>query len=134
MIKLISILKEITVYRGADSSEFNKGDFNGIWVSPMKDVAGQYVGQDENRIWKYELNPNIKLLNVKSQAGRKVEEFFISEYPELEDIVNQEGNFLELWMFPPMELNNMLKEMGYDGYINGSDYFIINLNKIKHIE
>jgi len=132
MIKLLNLLKENTVYRGAKSPEFSKGDFNGIWVSPIKKIAGQYVGNNESLIWEYELDPNIKLLNVQSNAGRKVEEFFIKEYPELEDVVNQDGDFLELWMFPPEELSIMLKEMGFDGYVNGSDYFIVNLNKIQH--
>jgi hypothetical protein len=130
-IKSMMNILETIVYRGAESPEFGKGNWNGVWVSPDKKIAGQYVGHDENYIWKYELNPNINLLNTQDNEARMIEEAFIEKYPEQEEFVNQDGEFAELWMFPPNEFVDMLKEMDYDGYINGSDIFVINLNMIE---
>ena len=124
---------ETIVYRGSESPEFGKGNWSGVWVSPHKKIAAQYVGYDENYIWKYELNPNINLLNDVDSEARMIEELFIEKYPEQEEFVNQDGEFAELWMFPPNEFIDMLKDMGYDGYINGSDIFVINYDMIKKI-
>ena len=124
-------LVETIVYRGAESPEFGKGSWKGVWVSPSKKIAGQYVGYDENYIWKYKLDSDINLLDKDDDTARMFENLFIKKYPEQDEYVNQDGDFLELWMFPPDEFVKMLKEAGYDGYINGSDMFIINLDVIK---
>ena len=110
--------------------EFGKGDFGGVWLSPDKSIAAQY----SPKIWQYILSERVSLLNHASREARSIEKEFVDLYPDLEDEVNQDGDFLELWMFPPQEFVNIITNHGYDGFINGSDYFIINTEKLKEIK
>ena len=123
-------MNELLVYRGAHSPEFGKGEWNGVWVSPFKEVANQWSPKGEDTIWKYSLSDNINLINTTNAIARQLEAQFIHKFPEQEEYVNQSDDFAELWMFPPPEFVDMLTDYGYDGYINGTDYFIINTVKL----
>ena len=116
-------------YRGAESNEFGKGDFGGIWLSKDEKVASQY-----GKIHKYTTTDKLNLIDTNSKEAREVEEYFSKRHPSLLEEVNQDGKFTELWMFPPNELIDILKEDGYDGYNNGSDTFVFNDKKLKAVE
>lgn len=118
---LKDMLKEDVYHRGADSPEFGKGSFKGAWVSKDKDTAAQY-----GRLHSYNTQKDMNLLSTDSAEARGIEQEFIDRYPEQEEMVNQDGEFTELWMFPPEELIDMLSAKGYDGYNNGTDTFVIN--------
>lgn len=115
-------------YRGAETNEFGKGDFDGIWLSTDERIANQY-----GEVHKY-LGNGLNLLDSNSADAREIEEYFSKKYPKLLDYYNQDGDFTELWMFPPKEFIEILKEDGYDGYNNGSDTFVFNYDKIKPIK
>ena len=127
---LTTNLNEITnqeiYYRGALDSKLEKGNFKGDWFSKNKEIAAQY-----GKTYQYNF-PNLNLLNVESDKARTIEDEFEVKYPELQDEFNQDGEFLELWMFPPLELVQILFQHNYDGFKNGSDSFIINYDKISN--
>ena len=116
-------------WRGSENGpEIGKGDFGGIWLAKEKNIAAQY-----GDLYKFRVNsPN--LLNWSSAISRELEIEFNKRYPEEEQYSNQDGEWTELWMFPPPKWIEMLKEKGYDGYVNGSDTFIFNLKKVSHIK
>jgi len=68
---------------------------------------------------------------MKDIYYRLIENEFLSRYPHLEELYNQDGDWIELWMFPPEELIPLLDARGYDGFVNGSDTFIWNRKKVN---
>ena len=124
--KWTETINEEIYYRGALDSKLEKGNFKGDWFSKNKEIAAQY-----GKTYQYNF-PNLNLLNVESDKARTIEDEFEVKYPELQDEFNQDGEFLELWMFPPLELVQILFQHNYDGFKNGSDSFIINYDKISN--
>lgn len=118
-------INEKKYYRGAETNELGKGSFNGVWCSTDYKTAKQY-----GEVWEYEID-NANLLNTNDKEARIIEKIFDAGFPGEEEYYNQDGEWTELWMFPPDGLIRILKEQGYDGYDNGMDTFIINLHKIK---
>jgi hypothetical protein len=131
MKTFINFIKEEIYYRGAPTPEFKKGNWNGVWISTAKWVAQQY-----GTLWSYETTEPLNLLNNELNIARIFEQDFIKKYPELEDEVNQDGDFSELWLFPPDKFIKILEDKGYDGFINGLDTLLFNssTHKIKLIQ
>lgn len=130
----MSTISEGVLYRGAESPDFGKGDFKGSWFSEDREVAAQY-----GTVYEYEISEPLKLADNRRSAdpmsGEKgsLQYEFVQLYPEQEVLVNQDGDFAELWLFPPDEFVDLLVEKGYNGYRHGTDIFLVesSLDKIS---
>jgi 8-oxo-dGTP pyrophosphatase MutT (NUDIX family) len=117
-------------YRGAPSSDINKGDFPGVWMAKDKKTAEQY-----GKVWVFELDPSVRILKGRLELNKIAKEFFESlpydHIYESEEGGDEEDNY-ELFMFPDDDLVEFLKKRGFDGYEHHSDTFIFNTKKIKN--
>jgi hypothetical protein len=115
-------------YRGAKTNELGKSSFDGMWCSSDYNVAAQY-----GKVWKYKIE-NANLLDTNDEKARTMEKIFEVGFPGEDEYYNQDGDWTELWAFPPKGIIRILRDQGYDGYNNGMDTFIFNLHKVKPLD
>lgn len=112
-------------YRGARSSAFDKGVFDGIWVSKDPKNAAQY-----GRVWMYQTLRKLKLLTFNTDRScKKFGKWYCYLWPEEEELVHQADDYAELFMFPPKHFTFFLKDRGWDGYNFGNTTFIVEPQK-----
>lgn len=112
-------------YRGAKSSAFGKGDWDGIWVSKDLKNAAQY-----GKVWIYQTLRKLNLLTFNTEKGMKhFGKRYCTIWPKEEALVHQCNDYAELYMFPPKNFSNFLKWKGYDGYNFGNSTFIVDPQK-----
>ena len=124
--KVESSSNNLTYYRGAPSSDNDKGDFPGVWMAKDKKTAEQY-----GNVWVFELDPSVRILKG-SELNKTAKEFFKSlPYEHMYENEEGEEDDFELLMFPDDDFVSFLKKRGFDGYEHHSDTFLFNTSKIK---
>ena len=93
-----------------------RGGKRGRWVSDDKLFATEYG--------------KVKTLYIPSDLN--LLEIGTTESDQIADELNADD--LDLYYNPPKELEYKLQKLGYDGFINDKNIFIIDINNIKSKE
>lgn len=112
-------------YRGAKSSTFGKGSWDGIWVTRNPKNAAQY-----GKIWIYQTLHKLNLMNFNTErAMKQFGKRYCTIWPKEEFNVHQSDDYAELYMFPPESFSKFLRWKDFDGYNFGNTTFIVDPQK-----
>lgn len=100
--------KQPVYYRGGEPGNF---------ISPNKDFASEY-----GAVTEYHLPPKANLLNIMSQEADVVAQKYGFENAEQAE---------DIWFNPDDKLSKILKEEGYDGFVNDENIFVTDREILK---
>jgi hypothetical protein len=118
-------------YRGAATSAFGKGDWNGAWVSDNPKGGAKWRSKGDTITHRYQAARPLHILDMTK--GNNTIDSFLRDHPEYDE-GDRESTVSNLHAFPDEQWINHVKDRGFDGHRLGGDFFIHEPHKnLKHL-